>query len=77
MEAPTFSNPAKDKTCQGLALLMTLIVLTLRARVTGSPHMPKQLTWQVFSQWGIWSGLSLAFTLLGPGGLTLAPIFAN
>lgn len=57
MEAPTFSKPAKDKTCQGLALLITLTLLVLHARVTGSPPIPKELTWQVFSQTGdmVWS----------------------
>lgn len=36
---------------------MTLTFLALHARVSGSPHMPKQLTWQVFSQTGdmVWS----------------------
>ena len=57
METPTLSKPVKDKTCQGLALTMALALLALNVGVSGSPHLPKQITWQVISQTGdiIWS----------------------
>ncbi|XP_038191484.1 uncharacterized protein LOC119818030 [Arvicola amphibius] len=52
MKAPAHPKPTKDKTCQGLILITTLALLALDARVAGSPHIPKKLTWQVFSQLG-------------------------
>lgn len=63
MEAPAHSKSIKDKTCQGQIVITTLALLVLDARVSGSPHIPKQLTWQVFSQSGdmVWfvTGLHL------------------
>lgn len=56
MGTPALSKPAKDKTCS--QILSLLLALSL---ANGSPHIPKQLTWQVLSQTGevIWSTTGL------------------
>lgn len=58
METPTNSKPFKDKT---FSLLISLLLLDIipapPALGDSSPHVPRQLTWQVFSQAGevVWS----------------------
>lgn len=77
METPTLSKPVKDKTCQGLAFTLTLALLALDVRVLGSPHLPKQLTWQVISQMRdiIWS--ITGFHPPGTWWPTLTPDFCS
>lgn len=56
MDRPTLPKPTKDKTYSPLILLFCLFSFLSPVNGT-SPHIPKQLTWQVLSQRGevIWS----------------------
>lgn len=52
METTAHPKSAKDKTCSRLVLILLLFPL-----ISSSPHMPKQLTWEVLSQTGdvVWT----------------------
>ena len=76
MDHPTLPKSTKDKTRSPLVLLLCLFSLLSPIKGT-SPHLPKQLTWQILSQTGevVWSITGLHTS--GTWWPTLTPDFCQ